>query len=222
VVFRDRSEAGRLLAEKLSGLKGRDDVIVLAVPRGGVVVGYEITKALSVPLDVYITRKIGAPHNPELAIGAVSSDGGVLLDDRLIRQLGVSADYVEREKDWQLQEIERRLQEYRGERPEPSLDGKHVILADDGVATGSTVLVTIRSLKSNHLKKLTLAVPVGPPETIARLAMEADEVVCLATPEPFWAVGRFYLAFDQTSDEEVKRLLAQAKRFGEQAAPSSS
>jgi len=222
VVFRDRSEAGSLLAEKLSELQGRDDVIVLAVPRGGVVVGYEIAKALSAPLDVYITRKIGAPHNPELAIGAVSSDGGVVLDERLIRQMGVSADYVEREKGWQLQEIERRLQEYRSGRSEPSLRGKHVVLADDGVATGSTILATIRSLKVNHLKKLTLAVPVGPPETIARLAMEVDEVVCLATPEPFWAVGRFYQSFDQTPDEEVNRLLAGAGHFGEQTPRASA
>jgi len=205
--FRDRREAGQLLAEKLDFLKGKKDVIVLGIPRGGVVVAYEVAQALGVPLDVYITRKIGAPHNPELAIGAVASDGGIVLDHDLIRQLGVPENYVEKETERQRQEIERRAREYRGDRPPLELAGKTVVVIDDGVATGATTMATLRALKKQKPQELILAIPVGPPETVKELSKEADRVVCLSTPRLFWAVGAFYTVFDQTPDEEVKQLL---------------
>jgi putative phosphoribosyl transferase len=201
--FRDRHEAGQLLAKELAVLHGRKDVIVLGVPRGGVVVAYEVAKALGAPLDVYITRKIGAPYNPELAIGAVASDGTLVLDHDLIERIGVPDGYVQQETARQRQEIKRRLAAYRGSRPEADLNGKTVVLVDDGVATGATTLASLRAIKA----QLILAVPVGPEDTIQVLAGEADQVVCLYTPDLFWAVGAFYSVFDQTSDAEVIQLL---------------
>lgn len=208
--FYDRHEAGQRLAEALAFLKGREDVVILAIPRGGVVVGYEVAKALGAPLDVYITRKIGAPYNPEFAIGAVASDGTTVLDEGTVRALGISQDYIEAEIARQRGEIQRRLAEYRGERPPPELKGKTAVLVDDGVATGATTLSGLQALRKQEPGELILAVPVGPPDTIARLGQEADRVVCLDTPDPFWAVGRFYTIFDQTSDEEVVALLKKA------------
>jgi len=210
--FQDRHEAGQLLAEELDFLKGRKDVIILAIPRGGVVVGYEVAKALGAPLEVYITHKIGAPYNPELAIGAVASDGGVVLDGNLTAQLGVPDGYIEAETKRQREEIKRRMTKYQGERPPPELEGKTVVLVDDGVATGATTLVAVRALKKQKPAELILAIPVGPPDTIAGLRREADRVVCLATPEPFWAIGRFYIDFSQTSDEEVIALLDELRK----------
>jgi len=215
--FRDRREAGKALAKELAFLKGRPDVVILAIPRGGVVIGYQVAQELGLPLDVYITRKIGAPYNPELALGAVASDGSVVLDDDLVQRLGVSSDFIDREIEQQQKEIQRRLGKYRGAREPTDLAGKTVVLVDDGVATGATTLVTIRALKKQPLARLILAIPVGPPDTIARLSTEADQVVCLSTPEPFWAVGAFYLVFDQTSDEEVTQLLRASERRVEEA-----
>jgi putative phosphoribosyl transferase len=207
MLFQDRREAGKALAGELASFEETPNMIVLGIPRGGVVVGHEIARALGAPLDVYITRKIGAPHNPELAIGAVASDGTLLIDHQLVRRLGVSQDYVEQESDRQKQEILRRLGEYRGEVPGPELAGKVVILVDDGVATGATTLATIKAIKSQEPAQLILAVPVGPRDSIESLRQEVDELVCLHAPEIFWAVGAFYSVFDQTSDEEVKTLL---------------
>lgn len=205
--FRDRREAGRLLVEKLAFLRGRENLIVLGVPRGGVVVAYEIARALDAPLDVYITRKIGAPYNPELAIGAVASDGTVFLDQGLVNRLGIPQEYVEAETARQRAEIERRLVEYRGGRPPLVITDRTVVLTDDGVATGATILATIRALMAQNPAELILALPVGPPDTVARLKKEVDELICLSTPRLFWAVGAFYVDFSQTSDEEVKSLL---------------
>jgi len=216
--FRDRHEAGQLLARELAFLKGKKDAIVLGIPRGGVVVAYEVAKALDLPLDVFIARKLGAPYNPELAIGAVASDGTVVVDENLIRSLGVSEKYVKEETERQKREIQRRLKAYRGERALPELKGKVVVLVDDGVATGATTLAAIRAIKASEPAEAILAVPVGPPDAIARLKEEADRVICLFTPTPFWAVGAFYLDFEQTSDEEVKRLLrerAMDRNYGE-------
>jgi len=213
--FQDRSQAGKLLAQELSYLEGKEDVIVLGIPRGGIVVAAEVAKALGAPLDVYITRKIGAPYNPELAIGAVASSGDVLLDEGLMNSLGVPPDYVGEETERQRKEIERRLARYRGDRPALELEGKTVILVDDGVATGATILVTIRALKKQKPKELILAIPVGPPDTVARLEREVDRLVCLFTPELFWAIGAFYAVFDQTPDEEVVRLLEDNRRLME-------
>jgi len=208
--FHDRKDAGRQLAKALAFLEGREDAVILAIPRGGVVVGHEIAEALGLPLDVYITRKIGAPYNPEFALGAVASDGTRVLDELVVQQLQVSRDYVEQETARQQGEIQRRLAEYRGDRPPLELEGKTVVLVDDGIATGSTVLAAIRALKRRSLAELILAIPVGPPDTVARLSQEVDRVVCLDTPEPFWAVGRFYTVFDQTTDTEVVALLREA------------
>ncbi len=209
MIFRDRAEAGRVLAQRLMDLKGDPDVIVLGVPRGGVVVAAEIARALDAPLDVYITRKLGAPGNPELAIGAIAEDGTRVVDPETIRLLGVSEAYLSQEQARQQEEIRRRAALYRGDRPPLPLEGKRVILVDDGVATGRTLEAAIRALRQRPIKELILAVPVGPPSTIRRLEPLVDRLEVVATPEPFWAVGMFYEDFRQTSDEEVKRLLAQ-------------
>lgn len=207
MIFRDRREAGRLLAERLSSLKGQKDLLVLAIPRGGVVVGSEVAKALGAPLDVYITRKIGAPYNPELAIGAIASDGTLILDRSLASRLGASQEYIEAQSAREREEIERRMRRYRGDRPSPDLKGKRVILVDDGIATGATIEATIDALQKTGLEELILAVPVGPRDTIGRLESKVDRLICLHSPEIFWAVGSFYMAFGQTTDEEVIALL---------------
>lgn len=211
MLFEDRNEAGKVLARELTAYKGRDDVLVLSIPRGGVVVGREIAKVLDAPLDVFITRKIGAPHNPELAIGAVASDGTLILDHQLAKRLGVSQDYIDQESERQKREIQRRIKEYRGELPPPQLKDKVVILADDGVATGATIRATIKAIQAQEPAELILAVPVGPKDTVERLRREVDQLFCLHAPEIFWAVGAFYNVFDQTSDEEVKALLQRDK-----------
>jgi len=202
MLFQNRAEAGQKLATQLQELKGRD-TIVLAVPRGGVVVAYEVARALDAPLDVYIARKLGAPGNEELALGAITSDGTLFLDPELISQLGVSQRYVAAEMEKQRAEIVRRLSIYRHQRPLPVLRGKTVILVDDGVATGATTLAALRGLRKQQPGTLVLGVPVGPEDVVERLESEADRVVCLATPDPFWAVGRFFVDWSQLSDQEV-------------------
>jgi putative phosphoribosyl transferase len=217
MLFHDRREAGRLLAESLDFLRSEaaaGNVVVLAVPRGGVVVGYEVARALEAPLEVYVTRKVGAPDNPELAIGAVASSGDVVLDEALIRDLGIPPSYVEAEIARQCEEIARRLSLYRGARLPLDLGDKIVVLTDDGVATGSTILAAIRGLQSRPLRQLVLALPVGPPDTLARLEQEVDRLVYLHAPESFWAVGAFYSVFHQVSDEEVTVLLEKASGTG--------
>lgn len=211
MLFEDRQQAGALLAQKLEHLRGKD-ALVLALPRGGVVVGHQIARAMQASLDVYIAHKIGAPFNEELAIGAVASDGTIVLDDVLIAQLGVTSSYLEREIERQKREIQRRLECYRGKKPPPAVEGRIIILVDDGVATGATTKAALRALRRQNPARLILAVPVGPPEAIQSLEQEADQVVCLAMPEPFWAVGRFFLDWAQISDAQVVRLLEDAAR----------
>jgi len=208
VSFATRREAGAQLAEALSRFRG-DDVVVLGIPRGGVVVGAEVARALGAPLDVVIPRKVGAPGNPELGLGAVAP-GVRVLDERLIRDLRVSRDYLEREVAAQEQEIERRAEAYRGGRGPVELSGKTAIVVDDGVATGGTAVAAARWARAAGASKVVLAIPVAPPQAVGPLSGEADELVILATPEPFYAVGQWYERFDQVEDDEVVRLLSDA------------
>ncbi|HEX7456318.1 MAG TPA: phosphoribosyltransferase family protein [Candidatus Nanoarchaeia archaeon] len=199
-----REEAGKLLTKKLK--KYSKDCLVLAVPRGGVVVAAEIAKAFSCPLEVIITRKLGAPGNPELAIGATTSKGGIVLDRDLIDKLGITQDYVHSEHVKQLAEARRREKLYvKGKQLD--LDGKTVILVDDGIATGATIEAAIYAVREGRPAKIILAVPVAPPQTVGRLKDLVDDFIVLATPEPFWAIGEFYSYFPQVSDEEVIKLL---------------
>ena len=211
IVFEDRVEAGRKLAKRLVQYKGKDTV-VLAIPRGGVVVGYEVAKELGAALNVIIPHKIGAPGNPELAIGAVTQDGTLMLNSQLIEYLQVSENYIQSEAERQRKEIERRMAKYRGKKDYPKLEGRIVILVDDGVATGATLRAAIASIHKNKPAFLILAVPVGPPDTIEALRNEVDEIFCLSTPKLFFAIGQFYRNFNQTSDEEVISLLTEIER----------
>jgi putative phosphoribosyl transferase len=209
--FTDRIDAGKRLASVLKDFPDKNG-IVLAIPRGGVVVGFEIAKALNLPLDVIIPRKIGAPQNPELAIGAVAEDGTTILDNQLIKYLAVSREYVTIETQRQKQEIRRRFKLYRQDTSYPDLKGLDVIVVDDGIATGSTMKAALASVKNRGAASITVAVPVGPPSTIRELEKMADRVVCIYTPEFFQAIGEFYRDFNQTSDEEVIGLLLENKR----------
>ena len=208
--FTDRNEAGNKLALALEDFKGNG--IVLAIPRGGVVVGYVIAEKLGLPLDVIIPRKIGAPNNPELAIGAVAEDGTAILDNNLIRYLGVSTKFIIEETERQKQEIHRRLRLYRQDGGYPNVKGLDVIVVDDGIATGSTMKAALASVKNRGAHSVTVAVPVGPPQTIEELEKMADRVVCLYTPEFFQAIGQFYSDFRQTQDEEVIELLRENRQ----------
>ena len=208
-LLKNRVEAGKQLAQTLNTVS--ENAIVLAVPRGGVVVGYEVAKSLGIPLDVIVTKKIGAPENPELAIGAVAEDGTFILDEDLARRLYVPKEYINEEVERMRQEIQRRLVRYRGNVPYPSLKGREVIIVDDGVATGSTLKAALRLLRHKGAKTVTVAVPVGPPDTIQELEKLADRVVVLQTPEPFYAIAQFYVDFTQTDDEEVAELLKQSR-----------
>jgi predicted phosphoribosyltransferase len=209
--FSDRIDAGRQLAAALKDAVGKD-AIVLAIPRGGVVVGFEVAQTLNILLDLIIPRKIGAPNNPELAIGAVTEDGTIILDDKLVQYLQVSKQYVKEESERQRLEIERRLKLYRGDAPYPSLKNREVVIVDDGVATGSTMKAAVVSVRKRGAKTIMVAVPVGPSSTVEELKKEADDVVCLHEPEPFYAIGQFYEDFSQTSDEDVRRLLGLSRQ----------
>lgn len=207
-LFRDRMDAGRSLAKMLANYG--PDTLVLALPRGGVPVAFEVATALGAPLDVFLVRKLGAPGHEELAMGAIASGGTRVLNHDVIRSLHVSereiAAVVAREE----HELSRREHLYRGERTLPEIEGRTVILIDDGVATGATMQAAILALRQQHPTRLIVAVPVGAPDTCELLRKEADEVVCVATPEPFYGVGRWYEMFPQISDEEVRELLSRA------------
>ncbi|MHB1131133.1 MAG: phosphoribosyltransferase [Chloroflexota bacterium] len=206
MIFSDRREAGQLLAEQLRAYHGTG-AVVLALPRGGVIVGCEIARVLRLSLDVLITRKIGAPANLEYAIGAISEGSEPQFNESELAALGVSNLYLEREVAAQRQEIERRAALYRGGRGLAEVGGRTVILADDGIATGFTVFASIRALRTRNPTKIVLAVPVAPPSTLKSLRREVDELYCLATPEPFYAVGAWYGSFDQVTDGEVQSAL---------------
>ena len=205
--FHDRVSAGNELVKTLRDLRGRDDLLVLGIPRGGVVVAYQVARALDAPLDVCLTHKLGAPDNPELAIGALAEGGQVVLDEMLIRELWVSPRYIEAETQHQRKELERRAKLYRGDRPPPQIVNRTVIVVDDGLATGSTMIASLKALDAQAPASLVVAVPVASPQAVHRLAPLADRVECLFAPAPFWAVGAFYDIFDQVSDDEVIQLL---------------
>ena len=206
--FSNRTEAGRQLAEKLVKYAGRDDVIVLGLPRGGVPVAYEVAKRLDAPLDVFIVRKLGVPGFEELAAGAIASGGVRVLNKDVFRALPNAEETIELITATETAELERREQEYRGGRPAPELRDRVVILVDDGLATGATMRAAVKALRQRDVAKLVVAVPVGPPDTCREVEDEADETVCLSMPDFFQAVGQYYEDFSQTSDEEVRELLA--------------
>lgn len=212
--FSTRIDAGKRLAAALADFKGNNG-LVLSIPRGGVVVGYEIAETLGLPLDVIIPRKLGAPNNPELAIGAIAEDGTTFLDDDLVKYFGVSPDYIKDESDLQKKEIQRRLKLYRQAYSEHHIKGRDVIVVDDGIATGYTMRAALASIKNRGATSLTVAVPVGPSSTILELKQIADRVVCLYIPEYFQAIGQFFQNFNQVSDEEVIQLLNKNRQHRE-------
>jgi predicted phosphoribosyltransferase len=208
VIFEDRLDAGGQLAEALKEHAG-PEAVILGIPRGGVIVAEVVARTLGAPLDVVVPRKVGAPGNPELGLGAVAP-GVRVLDPWLIERLGVSEEYLEREIAAEEREIERRLHAYREGRPPVDVAGRTAVVVDDGVATGGTAVAALRWARAQGAEKVVLAVPVAPPQTMSRLRHESDEVVALATPEPFFAVGEWYRDFDQTADSEVVAALARA------------
>lgn len=206
--FRDRIEAGVLLGQELARqMRQRDDIIVLALPRGGVPVAHAVARALDAPLDVFIVRKLGLPGHEELAIGAIASGGVRVMNDDVLRYYPVSQQAVDAVAEREQRELERREIAYRGKRPPLDVAGRTVIIVDDGLATGSTMRAAVRALRRMEPRAIIVAVPVAAAETCADLRAEADEVVCLRTPEPFQAVGLWYDDFTQTTDEEVHELL---------------
>jgi predicted phosphoribosyltransferase len=208
--FPNRTEAGRLLAEKLLKYAARDDVIVLGLPRGGVPVAFEVAQRLGTLLDVFIVRKLGVPGFEELAAGAIASGGVRVLNEDVTRAIPHADEMIEAVTARETTELERREQIYREGRPSPELRGRVVILVDDGLATGATMRAAVKALRQRGVTKIVVAVPVGPPDTCREIEQEADETICLSTPPFFQAVGQYYEDFSQTSDEDVRELLNQA------------
>lgn len=206
--FRDRAEAGEFLAARLSGLADRDDVVVLALPRGGVPVGYEVAKSLGVPLDVFVVRKLGVPGHEELAMGAIASGGVRLVNHDVVHSLGIPQNVIDQAAQREQVELERRERLYRGTRRLIPLASKTVVLVDDGLATGSTMRAAVTAVRQQQPARIIVAVPVGATSTCQALAGEADEVICLRSPDPFVAVGLWYHDFTPTSDDQVRTLLA--------------
>ena len=203
MLFRDRRDAGQYLADALRHLIQQPGLIVLGIPRGGVIVAAEAARSLGAQLDITMARKLGAPDQPELAIGAVAADGTTFLNEDIVNSLEIPQAYIQQERDEQLLEIERREKLYRQGREPLSLTGRTVIVVDDGIATGATTIAALRALRKNHPARLALAVPVAPYETAQVLEHECDEAIFLATPDPFLSVGYFYERFAQVTDEQV-------------------
>jgi putative phosphoribosyl transferase len=210
MLFRDRVEAGRQLATKLTAYAGRPDVLVLALPRGGVPVAFEVARALDAPLDVFLVRKLGLPGFPELAMGAIATGGVQVLNQDVVRATGVPEAVVASVTAEERRELKRRERDYRGDRPPPDARGRVVILVDDGLATGASMRAAVEALRRLGPARIVVAVPVGSPQTCAEFQAEADEAICARTPEPFFGVGRWYDDFSQTTDEEVRSLLRRA------------
>jgi putative phosphoribosyl transferase len=206
--FHDRREAGQLLARQLADYKDRDDVVVLALPRGGVPVGYEIARELKAPLDVFVVRKLGVPGQRELALGAIAGRGTEVLNGDVITAYNIPPHVIRAVAEREGIELERRLRAYRGDRPLPDLHGRVVILVDDGLATGSTMRAAIGAVRHDAPKSIVVAVPVGASDTCRRFRDEVDKIVCLRVPSDFSAVGQWYEDFSQTTDDEVRELLS--------------
>jgi predicted phosphoribosyltransferase len=217
--FRDRNEAGRRLAEKLRAYSNRPDVLVLALPRGGVPVAYEIARALGAPLDVFVVRKLGVPGYEELAMGAVATGGVRVLNNQLVQRLRIPKYVIEALATREQQELARRERLYRGGRPPPEVRGRTVILVDDGLATGATMRAAIMALRKLQPARIVVAVPTASSETCEELKPEVDDIICAITPDPFLAVGHWYQHFSQTTDEEVRELLARRQDPGELRPP---
>lgn len=210
--FQDRRAAGHALASHLEAYANRPDVLVLALPRGGVPVGAEVASALGAPLDVFVVRKLGVPGQEELAMGALASGGVQVLDQEIIRAAGVTRDDIEQALARESAELARRERQYRDDRPPPDVDGKTIILVDDGLATGSSMRAAVLALRARNPARIVVAVPVAAPDTCHAFETIADEIVCIETPDPFQSVGLWYEDFSQTSDDEVHALLVQPRR----------
>ena len=206
VPFRDRKEAGERLAKDLVGMKLQDP-IVLAIPRGGVVVGVELARALGAELDVVVSRKLRVPYQTELAFGALGEDDALVLDHHLIEKVGLSSTQIQQEQDYQREQIRQRLARFRGDKPAVELANRSVIVTDDGIATGSTMLAALKTLRTNEPLELIVAVPVAPKHQLELIARHCDRIVCLYSPEDFMAVGQFYESFEPVEDQQVEQLM---------------
>lgn len=209
-IFMNRSDAGKRLAEALSQREGLENAVVLALPRGGVPVGFEVAGTLRAPLDVFVVRKLGVPGHEELAMGAIASGGVVVWNEDILRELHVSQDIIERVVAREKEELKRRESAYRGDRPPIGIEGKTVLLVDDGLATGASMRAAVSAVRGRKPSRIIVAVPAAPPDTCDSFRASVDEVVCLITPRPFSAVGLWYADFSQTTDREVRELLDQA------------
>jgi putative phosphoribosyl transferase len=218
MLFQDRFEAGRFLSSKLRYLANRHDVVILALPRGGVPVGYEVATDLHAPLDVFVVRKLGVPGQPELAMGAIASGGIRGLNEALVRRLDIPNYMIDQIVAREREELERRERDYRRDRSPINVQGRTVVLVDDGLATGSSMRVAALALRSSKPSEIIAAVPVAAPATCAEFESEVDQVVCAITSEPFWAVGQWYRDFSQVSDDEVRELLRRAASSSVQSA----
>ncbi len=210
--FRDRREAGQVLAQELAAYQGRDDLLVLGLARGGVPVGWEVAAALRAPLDVFLVRKLGVPQWEELAMGAVASGGGLVVNDSLMKSLNIGDEALRTTIDRETGELNRREQAYRGGRGPVDAKGLVAIIVDDGIATGASMLAAVRAVRATAPSSVVVAVPVGPPSACRQLGREADDVVCATMPASFEAVGQVYADFHQVSDDEVRELLAKPTR----------
>lgn len=211
-LFKDRRDAGRKLAQKLTAYVGRTDVIVLALPRGGVPVGYEVARALNAPLDIFIVRKLGVPGHEELAMGAIASGGERVINQDIVRYLHIPPGMIDAIAARELPELKRRERAYRGDRPAPQVEGYTVILIDDGLATGASMRAAITALRAQNPSQIVVAVPTAASETCQALEPEVDHMICATTPEPFYGVSRWYQDFSQTTDAEVKMFLEEANQ----------
>jgi putative phosphoribosyl transferase len=213
--FQNRTDAGRLLAKKLSQYGDRKDVVIMGMPRGGVPVAFEVAKSLRIPLDVFIVRKLGVPGHEELAMGAIASGGIRVLNDAVIRSTHISEAIIDAVTERERIELERRELAYRGHRSVPIVREKTVILVDDGIATGSTMLAAVAALKQQQPARIVVAVPAAPVESCDELQQAVDELVVISRPEPFYSVGQSYEIFDQTSDEEVQELVRESRHLAQ-------